>query len=98
MFERLLLSAAIVIKLAGPVLAGTEDVTMGSCSVCHSSTVSESSIPTINGRDSKELLALMLSFASGETTATIMHRFLQGMSNEELELLAAYISGLEAAE
>ena len=98
MFERLQLSTLVVVALVGPALAGSGDVTMVSCSVCHGSTVSESSIPTINGRDSKELLALMLSFASGETTATIMHRFLAGMSNEELELLAAYISGLEAAE
>lgn len=98
MFERLQLCAAIVVTLSGPVLAGSEELTMVSCSMCHGSTGSEASIPTINGRDSQELLALMFSFASGDTTATIMHRFLLGMSNEELELLAAYISGLGAAE
>lgn len=79
-------------------MAGGEDIAMVSCSVCHGPAGSEVSIPTLNGRDSQELLALMLSFASGDTSATIMHRFLAGMSNEELDLLATYISGLGGAE
>lgn len=98
MFGRLQLSTVVIVALVGPALASSEDVTMVSCSVCHGLTGSGASIPTINGRDSQELLALMLSFAAGDTSATIMHRFLAGMSSEELELLAVYISGMGAAE
>lgn len=94
MFKRTQLSAAVFISFVGPALAGSEEVTMVSCSVCHGPTVKEMSIPTINGQDKEELLALLLSFTSSDSITTIMHRFLVGMSSEELDRLAAYISGL----
>jgi cytochrome subunit of sulfide dehydrogenase len=51
--------------------------------------------PGLAGRAETELFQIMKDFQSGKRQATVMHQQARGYTDEQLKLLAAYISALK---
>jgi cytochrome c553 len=82
----------------GAAAAEQVEIDYLSCQVCHGAAGTDSSIPAIQGRPEKELLALLNAVAAGASDTTIMHRFMVGTSEADRESLARYISQLKGPQ
>jgi cytochrome c553 len=51
--------------------------------------------PSLAGRDRRELFRMLKDFQSGKRPSTIMQQQARGYSDQQLQLIAAFISGLE---
>lgn len=91
------LTSCLFLCAATGALAETtaEAVTFASCALCHGDGAGEGAIPAINGQPYEELRTKLHGFAGTEAEGTIMHRFVTGLTAEEIEDLARYVSGLE---
>lgn len=65
-----------------------------SCKVCHGIGEGEGAIPSIEGKSFEALLAALMLFSRAEGSSTIMHQFLPGFTDAEIEDLARYVSSL----
>jgi sulfide dehydrogenase cytochrome subunit len=76
---------------ADPVTSGMRLV--ATCANCHGTDGLSSSgaFASLPGRPKAEMLATLRSLRNGQTPATIMHQLLKGYSDQELELIAAYL-------
>jgi len=52
--------------------------------------------PSLAGQDKSYLVQQMKDFKSGKRSATIMHQHAKGYTDEQIELIATYFSGLKA--
>jgi cytochrome c553 len=80
-----------------PVLAQStsDEITFLSCQMCHGQTDSAGVMPVIQGKPYEGLVQSLASFSGQNPGTTIMHRFVGGLTPEERDSLARYISGLE---
>jgi sulfide dehydrogenase cytochrome subunit len=79
---------------ATPALAPAPgNVLSATCSGCHGKNgVSVAEIPSINGKTALQIQTAMLEFKTDRRPATVMNRHAKGFSDEEIAILAAYIS------
>ena len=69
-----------------------------SCEGCHGTNGrSPGTIPAISGRSADYLMKAFSGFKSGERAATVMGRHVRGYTDEELQLIADYLSQQKAA-
>ena len=70
------------------------------CANCHGTNgVSQSSIPSLAGRDTASFTAAMNDFKSGKRTgpaATIMHQLAKGYSDEQIAAMASFFATQKA--
>lgn len=59
------------------------------CSGCHAA--GGSAMP-INGRSAADLAADMLAYRTGEQPSTLMGRLMKGLTPEEIQAIAAWVS------
>jgi cytochrome c553 len=91
-------TAAVLVALAGANGASAQDYEArswaASCASCHGTDGrSESPIPALAGRSKADLIAVLMEFKSGQRkTATIMHQYAVGYSDQQLERIADYFS------
>lgn len=62
-----------------------------SCSGCHAAPRVASPVPSLAGRDPKDIVAAMHEYRSGRREATIMNRIAKGFSDDEIEAIAAWL-------
>ena len=69
----------------------------GTCTPCHGTEGrSVGGVPpSLAGQDKGYLLQQLKDFRSGSRAATIMHQHAKGYTDEQLELIAAYFSGIK---
>ncbi|MFZ9501151.1 MAG: c-type cytochrome [Beijerinckiaceae bacterium] len=93
----MIIGVAFAAALAAPTaaLAQTTLVQEG-CVGCHGPNAAGAvGVPSLAGRDAKELRAIMTAFRANERPATIMNRIVRGYSDEELAAAAEYFSKLK---
>ena len=63
------------------------------CSGCHTffSDV-KTSIPRVHGRKAADIIAAMADFRTGKRAATVMDRIAKGFTEEETEVIAAWLA------
>jgi sulfide dehydrogenase cytochrome subunit len=69
------------------------------CFTCHGTNGNSAGgvPPSLAGRDRAEIFQTMKDFQSGKRAATIMHQQAKGYTDEQLQLIAAYIAELKPA-
>lgn len=92
-----LAAAAGVTMVAGPCAAQALPSSLAlSCAACHGTDgKSPGSIPTINGRDVKEMKEALTGFKNGTRPATVMNRLAKGYTDQEIDELAEYFSKIK---
>jgi sulfide dehydrogenase cytochrome subunit len=66
------------------------------CAGCHGTGgIAQQGMASLASRPKDVLLTKLLDFKSGAAPATIMHQLAKGYSDEQLEQLADYFSGLK---
>ena len=87
------IAAAAVAASCQPLLAASDPPPgAASCSGCHSTAVTASSIPRLYGRDAGEITKAMAGFRDGSLPATVMSRIAKGFTDEESRAIAAWLS------
>ena len=98
----LLIRSSLVGAALLPVSAFAADKGMVlalSCASCHGTNgASPGSIPRIQGRSAEYIEKAMLQFKAGERPATVMNRIAKGYTDEEIELLFAYLGNQSASK
>jgi sulfide dehydrogenase cytochrome subunit len=62
-----------------------------SCSGCHASKAGvESAVPRLAGRAAADIAAQMQAFKTGQRPATVMDRIARGLTDAEVEAIAAW--------
>lgn len=90
--------SAILLLAAGGVQAASPEISRGAllastCFTCHGTDgKSPGSIPSIQGIPATTLAETMKAFRTGERPSTVMDRHAKGYSDEEIALLADYLS------
>jgi cytochrome subunit of sulfide dehydrogenase len=91
-------TAAVLIVFAGANGASAQDYEArswaASCASCHGTDGrSESAVPALAGRSKADLVGVLMEFKSGKRkTATIMHQYAVGYSDQQLERIADHFS------
>lgn len=68
-------------------------VLAASCAACHGTNGnSAGGTPVLAGLDAAHFRLQMKAFRSGERTSTVMHRHAKGLTETEIEALAAYFA------
>jgi cytochrome subunit of sulfide dehydrogenase len=96
MWRRVTGRLALLIPLAGPIVAAAADAPPGasSCSGCHSaSAVTQTPVPRLVGRPAAEVVAAMRDFRTGQRPATVMDRIAKGFSDAETAAIAEWYAG-----
>lgn len=88
------LLATLFLASIGPTLAASAPPPgAASCSGCHAvHGTAASAIPPIHGRDAGEIMDAMTGFHNGTRPATVMGRIAKGFSDDEMRLIAAWLS------
>ncbi|MCG5516164.1 MULTISPECIES: c-type cytochrome [Ectothiorhodospira] len=90
--------ATLALAAIGAVAVAQAEVTRGelmanTCFACHGTDGhSAGSIPSIYGYPPEILVGQMKAFREGRRPATVMDRHATGYSDEEIELIAEYLS------
>jgi cytochrome c553 len=62
-----------------------------SCSGCHAARAeTDTAVPRLAGRAAAEIVAQMQAFKAGQRPATVMDRIAKGLTNAEIEAIAAW--------
>jgi cytochrome c553 len=93
MFRSLIILALICAGGAGLAQDTSAEITAESCAVCHND--SATAIPKIGDRSFKELTDTLTGFRQAGSTVTIMHNFVAGLTAQEIEDLARFLSRKE---
>ncbi|MES2564880.1 MAG: c-type cytochrome [Pseudomonadota bacterium] len=97
-------SVAFIVLLGlaptAPVAAQTANAgrnLAAACYTCHGTHANSTGgvPPSLAGRPAAELLQAMKEFQSGKRPATVMHQQARGYTDEQLQLIAAYIAELK---
>ena len=98
----LLIGSSLVGAAHLPVSAFAADKGMVlalSCASCHGTNgASPGSIPRIQGRSAEYIEKAMLQYKAGERPATVMNRIAKGYTDEEIQLLSAYLGNQSASK
>ena len=91
-------AAAVLVALAGANGVAAQDYEArswaASCASCHGTDGrTKNDIPALAGRSKADLLAVLKEFKGGQRkTATIMHQYAVGYSDQQLERIADHFS------
>ena len=66
------------------------------CAGCHSG--NSGAIASLSGYDQETLVVRLSDYKSDTTGTTVMHRLARGYSDEEIDLVSAYLAASEADE
>jgi sulfide dehydrogenase cytochrome subunit len=93
-----------LLSLIGLVPATAQDAGTGrdlaaNCFTCHGTNGNSAGgvPPSLAGRDRAELFQSMKDFQSGKRPATIMHQQAKGYTDQQLQLIAAYLAAQKPA-
>jgi cytochrome c553 len=90
---RLAIAVAMAVAWYQPLLAASEPPPgAASCSGCHSSAATASSIARLYGRDAGDITTAMAGFRDGSLPATVMNRIAKGFTDDELRAIAAWLA------
>ena len=95
-FHRLL-SGLVLASLSTWAIADALQVRgmAASCAGCHGTQgLAVKGMESLAGKNREELLSKMQDFKSGKKPATVMHQLSKGYSDEQIEQLASYYSGM----
>jgi len=96
MWRRVTGRLALLIPLAGPIVAAAADAPPGasSCSGCHSASLAtQTPVRRLVGRPSADVVAAMRDFRTGQRPATVMDRIAKGFSDAETAAIAEWYAG-----
>jgi cytochrome c553 len=90
-----LIASAIAVAAAGTGIASSAvpqpPPGASACSGCHAaSTGVDTSVPRLTDRAAGEIAAQMRAFKSGQRPATVMDRIAKGLTDAEIEAIAAW--------
>jgi cytochrome c553 len=93
-------AGCVLALLAAPVAAQDPNAARAlaaTCFTCHGSDGrSVGGVPpALAGRDKGELLQALKDFKSGKRLGTIMHQHASGYTDEQLDVIAGYFSGVK---
>ena len=66
------------------------------CAGCHSET--SGAIASLSGYDEESLILRLSDYKSGASGTTVMHRLARGYSDDEIQLVSAYLTASEGGE
>jgi cytochrome c553 len=90
---RVAIAAAAVVAWHQPLLAASDPPPGAvSCSGCHSTAATATSIPRLHGRDAGDIAKAMAGFRDGSLPATVMNRIAKGFTDEESRAIAAWLA------
>jgi sulfide dehydrogenase cytochrome subunit len=84
--------AAIVASSAPGLAASLPPPGAASCSGCHSTGATASSITRLYGRNAEDISKAMTGFRDGSLPATVMNRIAKGFTDEESRAIAAWLA------
>jgi sulfide dehydrogenase cytochrome subunit len=87
------LIAVAAIAIAGGVLAASPEPPVGasSCSGCHAAKAGvDTAVPRLAGRNPADIVADMQAFKTGQKPSTVMGRIAKGLTEVEVEAIAAW--------
>lgn len=83
----------------GPASAADQHMVAGqrlsaNCASCHGTggVTEGNALPSLAGQSKDSLIATMKAFKDGTRPATIMHQLAKGYTDEQVELIAAYLA------
>jgi cytochrome subunit of sulfide dehydrogenase len=93
----LLCGLAPVVEPASAQTANAGRNLAAACFTCHGTNANSVGgvPPSLAGRPAPELFQIMKEFQSGKRPATVMHQQARGYTDEQLQLIAAFIAGLK---
>ena len=93
-------AAVLAAGVAVPAQAQDARSLVAACFTCHGTEGrSVGGVPPgLAGQDRNYLLQALKDFKAGKRPATIMHQLAKGYTDEQLELLATYFSGMKAGQ
>ncbi|HEV2610386.1 MAG TPA: c-type cytochrome [Noviherbaspirillum sp.] len=104
-FIRFTFGALILIHATTLTLAAEPDPTgrrlYATCAACHGTDGRPErggSLSALAGQSKESLTAAMQAFKTGTRNATIMHQIAKGYTDEQIELIAGYLAGLNKPE
>jgi sulfide dehydrogenase cytochrome subunit len=90
---RVAIAAATVAGWYQPLLAASDPPPGAtSCSGCHSTGTTASSISRLYGRDAGDIATAMAKFRDGSLPATVMNRIAKGFTDEESRAIATWLA------
>ena len=96
------LLAGLLLLYASSVAAEADGhlrVLAASCAACHGTNGNSiGGTPVLAGLDAAHFMLQMKAFRSGERASTVMHRHAKGLTEAEIEALAAYFAALPRME
>ncbi|ANW03655.1 c-type cytochrome [Bradyrhizobium icense] len=88
-----ILGIAAIVASCGPGLAASlPPPGAASCSGCHSTGATASSITRLSGRNAEDISKAMTGFRDGTLPATVMNRIAKGFTDEESRAIAAWLA------
>jgi sulfide dehydrogenase cytochrome subunit len=90
---RLLAAVAAAAGWAGAAISASPESPPGasSCSGCHAAKPGvDSAVPRLTGRAAADTVAQMQAFKSGQRPSTVMDRIAKGLTDAEVEAIAAW--------
>jgi cytochrome subunit of sulfide dehydrogenase len=93
-------AALVAACVTAPAQAQDARSLAATCTACHGTEGrSVGGVPPgLAGQDRNYLLQALKDFKAGKRPATIMHQLAKGYTDEQLELLATYFSGMKAGQ
>jgi len=89
---RVSLAVVVVLALVATAFAASEPPAGAtSCSGCHPANAGvQSPVPRLAGKNAAEIVATMQAFRTGHRPATVMDRIAKGLSDAEVQAIAAW--------
>jgi len=90
---RLFVVLAVVIGWGGVAISASPEPPPGasSCSGCHAAKPGvDTTIPPLTGRKAADIVAQMQAFKTGQKPSTVMDRIAKGLTDAEVEAIAAW--------
>ncbi|WOH49109.1 cytochrome C [Bradyrhizobium sp. sBnM-33] len=89
---RVAIAAAAVAAWSSALAASDPPPGAASCSGCHSTGTTASSISRLYGRDAGDIATAMAKFRDGSLPATVMNRIAKGFTDEESRAIATWFA------
>ena len=85
----------VAIEASAQARNAGRDIAAG-CTSCHAQNIALGKIPPLAGLGKAELVARLVEFKSGRRAGTVMPQLAKGYSDEQIELVATWLSSEEA--
>jgi cytochrome subunit of sulfide dehydrogenase len=90
---KVLIATLAVVSITPTLAASPPPPGAASCSGCHAvHSTAPAAIPHIHGRAAGEIMDAMTAFQNGTRAATVMNRIAKGFSDDEIRLIANWLS------